>query len=110
MATELGYVKSKESASDGTNKTCEYFQLDMANQMTHTATAAKGEAERQASAAMLTIIERSTTMTVEQSKNLVYTGRRWAEDGAVCDRLAVCDPCDEHHGKCQGDREGGDQT
>ena len=65
MAAELGYAKSK-GVFDGTNKAFEDFQFETANQMTYTAMAGNGEAERQASAAMLTIIDRSTTMTVEQ--------------------------------------------
>ena len=74
MATELGYVKSKEAAFDGTNKIFEELRVKMANQTTYTAMAGKAEAERQALAAMLTIIERSAAMTAQQSKNLVYTG------------------------------------
>ncbi len=58
MVAELVYVKSKEAAFDGTNKTFDYFQFDMANHMTYTDMAGRGEAERQASAAMLTIIRK----------------------------------------------------
>ncbi len=65
MAAELGYVKSKEAAFDGTSQTFEDLLIGMANQMTYTAMAGKGDAERQASAAILTTIEKSETMTVE---------------------------------------------
>ena len=101
-------MKSGGAAFDGTNKTFEDFQLDMASQMTYTAIAGKGNAERQASATMLTIIGRSAAMTVEWSKSLVYTG---SDDEQKTGRCANdFDPCDEHDGTDQGDREGGDDT
>ncbi len=66
---ELAYEKFKDMF-DGTGKAFEDFRIDSVNQMTYTAMAGKGEAEREATSNMLTIIERSAAMTIEESKNL----------------------------------------
>ncbi len=56
MAAEHDYAKFKDTF-DGTNKTFKDFQFAIANQRTCTAMAGKGEAGRQASSAIMTIIE-----------------------------------------------------
>ena len=74
MAAERGSIAKPSDTFDGQTKSFEDFQFDMQNTLTYTAMTARGEMERGAAQVMMTILERGGRMTLDESKNLVYTG------------------------------------
>ena len=74
MAAERGYIAKPSDTFDGTTKSFEDFQFDMQNTLTYTAMTGRGKMERAAAQVMITILDRGGRMTLEESKNLVFTG------------------------------------
>ena len=74
MAAERGFIAKPSDTFDGQTKSFEDFQFDMQNTLTYTAMTARGEMERGAAQVMMTILERGGRMTLDESKNLVFTG------------------------------------
>ena len=74
MAAERGFITKPSDTFDGQTKSFEDFQFDMQNTLTYTAMTARGEMERGAAQVMMTILERGGRMTLDESKNLVFTG------------------------------------
>ena len=74
MAAERVFIAKPSDTFDGQTKSFEDFQLDMQNTLTYTAMTARGEMERGAAQVMMTILDRGGRMTLDESKNLVFTG------------------------------------
>ena len=74
MAAERGYIAKPSDTFDGQTKSFEDFQFDMQNTLTYTAMTGRGEMERGAAQVMITILDRGGRMSLEESKNLVFTG------------------------------------
>ena len=74
MAAERGFVAKPSDTFDGQRKSFEDLKFDMQNTLTYTAMTARGEMERGAAQLMMTILIKGGRMTLDESKNLVFTG------------------------------------
>ena len=108
MAAERGFITKPSDTFGGQTKSFEDFQFDMQNILTYTAMTARGEMERGAAQVMMTILDKGGRMTLDESKNLVFTGTEEEQKaGEGCERLVVHDLGVEHDrtstADCQGD-------
>ena len=74
MAAERGSIAKPSDTFDGQTKNFGDFRFDMQNTLTYTAMTARGKMEHGAAQVMMTILDRRGRMTLDESKNLFFTG------------------------------------